>query len=163
MRTIAATILVGIALAANGMQAQQTAPLLGKGRFNLGVPTRSHQDPCEHEDAKAKANGWNLAFGLGIYRTCQQHVIAPTRLTDVKPQYTQEAMRAKIQGVVVIGAVIGTDGSVQDVRVLQSLDTVFGLDASAIDAVRRTTFTPGRLGPRAVPVLVIIEHQFTLR
>ena len=104
-----------------------------------------------------------MESGLGIYRTCQSHVIAPTRVTAIKPLYTPEAMRAKIEGTVVLGAVIGTDGSVQDVRVLQSLDTVYGLDANAIDAVRRSTFTPGRLGANAVPVVVIIEHQFTLR
>ena len=155
-------LVVGLALMATGIQAQQT-PTLGRASVNLGVPTRTHWEGCEKEDAEAKANGWNLAFGLGVYRTCDSHVIAPTQVTSVTPMYTAAAMREKIQGLVIVAAVIGTDGAVQDARVVQSLDTAFGLDAAAIDAVRRSTFTPGHRGANAVPVVVIIRQQFTLR
>lgn len=163
MKTTVATVVVGLTVAASGAWAQQQAPPVGRASLNLGVPTQAHNVPCEHEDAKAKANGWNLAFGLGVYRTCQPHVVAPEVIASVKPQYTPGAMRAKIEGHVLIAAVVGEDGKVSDARVLQSLDRAFGLDDSALAAVRKTTYTPGRLGANAVKVVVIVDQQFVLR
>lgn len=166
MRKIIAAVVVGVALGAAGIQAQQAqqTPPGHRAYLNFGVPTQTHFDGCQKEDATAKAAGWNLAFGLGVYRTCQSHVVAPTRVGPlVAPKYTADALRAKVQGLVVLAAVINPDGSVGDVRVLQSLDKTFGLDDAAVDAVRQTQYTPGRLGANAVPVAVIIEQNFTIR
>ncbi len=84
-------------------------------------------------------------------------------IREVKPQYTAEAMRAKIQGVVLLEAVVQTDGTVGDVRVIRSLDPVFGLDQEALKAARQWRFVPGRRQGQPVPVLVSIELTFTLR
>jgi protein TonB len=81
----------------------------------------------------------------------------------VKPQYTSDAMRAKVQGTVLLECVVRPDGSVGDVQILRSLDGVFGLDQEAIKAAKQWRFAPGtRLG-EPVPVLVTIELTFTLR
>jgi protein TonB len=81
----------------------------------------------------------------------------------VKPQYTSDAMRAKVQGTVLLECVVKEDGSVGDVQVVRSLDPTFGLDLEAIKAARNWRFQPGtRLG-QPVPVLVTIELTFTLR
>jgi TonB family protein len=73
-------------------------------------------------------------------------------------------MRAKIQGIVTLEAVVMPDGTVGPVRVTRSLDSTFGLDQEAERTVRLWRFDPGknRLG-EAVPVLVEIEMTFTLR
>jgi protein TonB len=77
--------------------------------------------------------------------------------------YTSDAMRAKVQGSVLIEAVVAADGSVRDVRVVRSLDPTFGLDEEAIKAARQWRFKPGtRLG-QPVPVLITIELTFNLR
>ena len=55
------------------------------------------------------------------------------------------------------------DGSVGDVRVTKSLDSVFGLDQEAIKAARRWRFKPGFLQGQPVPVIITIELTFTLR
>jgi TonB family protein len=100
--------------------------------------------------------------GGGVYRP-GAGITLPRPIREVKPQYTAEAMRAKIQGVVWLDAVVQPDGSVGRVEVVRSLDSVFGLDQEAIKAARMWRFTPGlRLG-EAVPVLVTIEMTFTLR
>ena len=84
-------------------------------------------------------------------------------LREVKPQYTSDAMRAKVQGTVLLECVVRPDGSVGDVQILRSLDGVFGLDQEAIKAAKQWRFAPGtRLG-EPVPVLVTIELTFTLR
>ena len=59
--------------------------------------------------------------------------------------------------------VVRTDGTVGDVKVIRSLDTVYGLDEEAIKAFTQARFSPGtRLG-QPVPVLVTFESTFTLR
>jgi protein TonB len=87
----------------------------------------------------------------------------PRLLREVKPNYTSDAMRAKIQGTVLLECVIDTRGDVTEVKILRSLDPTFGLDQEAIKAARQWRFAPGtRLG-QPVPVLVSIELTFTLR
>jgi len=84
-------------------------------------------------------------------------------LREVKPQYTSDAMRAKVQGTVLLECVVLPDGSVGNVDVVRSLDSTFGLDQEAVKAARQWRFVPGtRLG-QPVPVLVTIELTFTLR
>jgi protein TonB len=90
-------------------------------------------------------------------------VVGPRLIKETKPAYTADAMRAKIQGLVQLEAIVLTDGSVGRVRIVRSLDTTFGLDDEAVAAVKRWRFLPGTLAGRAVPVLVQIELTFTLR
>ena len=100
--------------------------------------------------------------GGGTYRP-GNGVTIPRVLREVKPQYTSDAMRAKVQGTVLLECVVRPDGSVGDVQILRSLDGVFGLDQEAIKAAKQWRFAPGtRLG-EPVPVLVTIELTFTLR
>lgn len=106
--------------------------------------------------------GYGGGFGGGAYRP-GSGVEIPRVLREMKPQYTADAMRAKVQGVVELEAVVLPDGSVGDVQITRSLDRTFGLDNEAIKAVKQWRFAPGtRLG-QPVAVLVTIELTFTLR
>jgi protein TonB len=87
----------------------------------------------------------------------------PRLVQEVKPQYTADAMRAKVQGTVWVEAVVMPDGAVGDVRISKSLDQVFGLDQEALKAAKRWKFLPGTRMGEPVPVLVTIELTFTLR
>jgi protein TonB len=87
----------------------------------------------------------------------------PRPLKEAKPQYTADAMRAKISGAVLLEAVILADGTVGNVDVVQSLDPLFGLDESAIAAAKQWRFMPGTRGGTPVAVLVTIELTFMLR
>ena len=89
--------------------------------------------------------------------------MSPQVLFEAKPQYTPEAMRAKIQGQVLVSAVVMPDGTAGEIRVVRSLDSVFGLDQEAIKAVRLWRFKPGTRMGQPVPVLVTIEVSFNLR
>jgi protein TonB len=100
--------------------------------------------------------------GGGVYRP-GNGVTLPRVLREVRPNYTSDAMRAKVQGVVMLECVVRPDGSVGDVQVTRSLDSNFGLDQEAIKAAKQWRFAPGtRLG-EPVPVLISIELTFTLR
>jgi TonB family protein len=78
---------------------------------------------------------------------------------DVAPQYPPEAGRARVEGAVVLMAVIGKDGSVQDVRVESGLPL---LAQAAIDAVRQWRYRPYLLNGEPVEVDSRITINFTL-
>lgn len=99
--------------------------------------------------------------GGGIYRAGGA-VSAPRLIKEVKPRYTTEALRNRIQGSVVLEAVVTDDGCASQIRVARSLDAG-GLDKEAVDAVAQWQFEPGRLGSTPVNVLVTIVLDFIVR
>jgi TonB family protein len=90
-------------------------------------------------------------------------VTMPKLLHEEQPQYTAEALKQKITGSVMVECVVGVDGSVQNARVVRSLDTVYGLDEEALKAARAWRFEPGTRNGTAVPVTVTIELTFTAK
>ena len=101
-------------------------------------------------------------MGGGLYRP-GNGVSSPQLLLEVKPKYTEGALRVRLQGMVVMEAVVMPDGSVGAVRITRSLDSVFGLDDEAVVAVKQWRFRPGMYRGQPVPVLVAIELTFSLR
>lgn len=106
--------------------------------------------------------GWGGGTGGGAYRP-GSGIELPRLLREVKPQYTADAMRAKIQGTAVLDCVVTPDGAVGECDIARSLDSSFGLDQEAVKAAKQWRFTPGRRFGQPVPVLVTIELTFTLR
>jgi protein TonB len=92
-------------------------------------------------------------------------VISPQLIKEVKPSYTAGAVQAKLQGTVVMQAVVLPDGSVDParIRITRSLDATFGLDQQAIIAVKQWHFRPGTRRGEAVAMWVDVELTFTLR
>src|SRR5258706_15151306 len=75
-------------------------------------------------------------------------------LKDVKTDYTPEARAAGIQGIVMLEAIVLPNGTVGDVKVIQSLDTKFGLDNQAVKAAKQWRFKPGAKDGEPVAVRV---------
>ena len=106
--------------------------------------------------------GYGGGFGGGAYRP-GSGITLPTVVREVKPAYTADAMRAKVQGSVWLECIVMPDGSVGDVKVTRSLDPIFGLDQEAIKAAKQWRFRPGMRQGAPVPVIITIELTFTLR
>ena len=102
-------------------------------------------------------------FAPEAYRAGMPGLVLPVRMRVIDPQYTPEAMRARLQGVVLIDAVIGVDGSVGEMRISRSLDKTNGLDLSAATTLKSSAFEPGRLNGSPVPVVVTVGFEFRLR
>jgi TonB family protein len=68
---------------------------------------------------------------------------------------------AKITGTVELQVVIGADGTPVQYRVVRSLDE--GLDREAVKAMRQRRFAPPRMGDRAVPMMVMLSMDFSLK
>jgi protein TonB len=90
-------------------------------------------------------------------------VTLPEAIRLLKPVYTPAALQARIQGQVIMNAVVEADGSVKDVEVVQSLDTEHGLDSQATTALKQSEFKPGLWMGEPVPVLITVEMRFTLK
>jgi TonB family protein len=100
-------------------------------------------------------------FGGGAYRVGSGGVVPPALLKEVRPKYTPDALRDRIEGTVVLEVVVGRDGHPGAIRVIRPLDP--GLDNEAILAAREWRFTPGRVGDTPVDVLVTIQVDFHIR
>lgn len=99
----------------------------------------------------------------GVYAVVPGNgVTLPRLVREVRPQYTSDAMSARISGTIVLGCVVEVDGTVGAIRVLRSLDAVNGLDEQAIKAAKQWRFQPGTKDGVAVPVAVTIDLTFTL-
>lgn len=89
-------------------------------------------------------------------------VSMPVALHRERPQYTVAAMRARIQGEVMVECVVEPTGACSRFRVVRSLDPRLGLDEEALRAAARWRFTPGMRQGKAVPVLVTILVGFSI-
>lgn len=83
----------------------------------------------------------------------------PKKIQHVDPVYPRDAQANRVQGVVVVEATIGTDGSVTAARVLKSIPM---LDQAALDAVLRWKYTPTLLNGEPVVVVMTVTVNFTL-
>ena len=85
---------------------------------------------------------------------------APKKIVNVNPVYPAIAQSARVQGVVILEAVLDANGRVDSVHVLRSIPL---LDQAAVDAVRQWRFTPALLNNEAVPVVMTVTVNFALQ
>lgn len=78
----------------------------------------------------------------------------------VQPQYPQMAKIARVQGAVVLAAVIGKDGAIQNLHVISSASPL--LNQSAIDAVKQWRYKPYILNGEPVEVDTTVTVNFSL-
>jgi len=125
-------------------------------------------------DGRGGGNGPGEGTGLGAGKVAGfggdvyppgNGVSNPVLVREVKPNYTADALRAKIQGTVEMEAVVQADGTIdpRSIRIVRSLASTFGLDREAIEAVKQWRFRPAMRSGQAVASFVTLELVFTLR
>jgi protein TonB len=87
--------------------------------------------------------------------------IKPQPISIPTPTYPDLARQANVEGQTVVEALVGTDGSVADARVLKSSGNA-SLDQSAVDAALKARFSPAKQRDQPVRVWVSIPFRFTL-
>jgi len=95
----------------------------------------------------------------GVFRVAGG-VLPPSVISRVEPQYSDEARQARIQGSVTLEAIVRKDGTVEILRVVQSLDPT--LDQNAIEALQQWRFRPGMKDGQPVDVALNIVVNFNL-
>jgi len=90
-------------------------------------------------------------------------VTLPSPIHEEKAYYSPAAMQAGIEGAVLLEAVVQKDGRSGTVTVIESLDTMYGLDEEAVKALKLWTWNPGTVDGKPVDVAVQVEMTFTLK
>jgi len=85
-------------------------------------------------------------------------VTKPSKLYSPPPVYSEMARKARLQGVVILEAVLDQDGCVVQPHVLKGLP--MGLDRAAVAAVQQWVFTPATLAGRPVKVYYTVTVTF---
>ena len=98
-------------------------------------------------------------FAPGVPRASTPGATPPEVIKQVDPKYTSDAMHAGVQGLTILDAVIGADGSVEQSRVRCPLHP--SLDAEAQKALSAWTFKPALL--HGVPTRFVVEVRMEFR
>jgi TonB family protein len=111
-----------------------------------------------HGNGYGPGEGGNIGGGL---ERVGGRVSVPVVLHSVDPEFSDEARRAKYQGVCLISLIVDAQGNPQDIRVARVLG--MGLDEKAVEAVKQFKFKPAmKDGKTPVPVRMTIEINFHL-
>jgi TonB family protein len=84
----------------------------------------------------------------------------PTVVRKVDPEYTKEAIEAKLEGTVLLATTVGTDGLLSDIRVVKGLGK--GLDEKAVECLRKWSFKAGTRDGEPIPVTATVAVNFRL-
>jgi len=104
--------------------------------------------------------GMGGGYGGGVFRPGVGGVTAPVAIYKPEPEYSEEARKAKYQGTVVLGCIVGADGRTRALKVERGLG--MGLDEKALEAVRNWKFEPAQKDGKPVAVAISVEVAFRL-
>jgi TonB family protein len=90
-------------------------------------------------------------------------VTAPAPVKSSIANYTSDAMKAGIEGCNKVEVIVLPDGSVGDVKLIESLDKKYGMDERAIESAKKWIFKPGTKDGKPVAVRTTIQSCFTNR
>ena len=150
---------------ADGMFGAGTRSAIRDWQAGRGLPATGYLNAAEAEELIA------LGRGSGEGRRAEAprpsavvepvrvggNISPPTKTRDVQPRYPEVARAARVQGVVILEATIGSTGVVTDVSVLRSVPL---LDDAAIAAVLQWQYTPTLLNGVPVPVIMTVTVNF---
>jgi periplasmic protein TonB len=111
-----------------------------------------------------QGNGYGPGYGGNFGGGLEQiggRVSAPVLIHSVEAEFSDEARRAKYQGVCLVSLIVDAQGNPQNIRVVRALG--MGLDEKAIEAIKQYKFKPAmKDGRNPVPVPITIEVDFRL-
>lgn len=109
-------------------------------------------------DAGSENSGSNIGGGLGEWTELTQK---PKVTREVKAKYTEEARQKGLEGSVVCDLVIGDNGRIRSVTLIQGLGS--GLDEAALEALKSFEFSPAKIGDKFVAVKIRYKYRFQLQ
>jgi TonB family protein len=109
----------------------------------------------------SRAGSWVIHFAELKESDNKTKPTPPVALNEVDPAYTADAMRDRVEGTVTLYAVIRPDGSVTDIKVLNSLDD--RLDSSAMRALSHWHFRPGTKNGEPIALEAVVQIPFRMK
>lgn len=166
---------------AGGGKPKKGVPIAKKKKYTIPIPDPTPDEPepvvlpeedvvfsdtsdvdTEYEFGVPEGVPGGRGFGgEGPYRP-GGNVTPPELLKQVDPVYPDEARKARIEGDVVLEAIVDIDGKPVQMRVLQIPAKGYGFEESAIEAVKQWKFRPGMRNGKPVPVIFSVIVHFTI-
>ena len=111
-------------------------------------------------DGTGPGPGGNGDSSYGVVTLPRKGATKPVLLTKTEPEYSDEARKSKLQGIVTLSIVVTATGQVTGIEVVRNLG--LGLDEKAIDAVRHWQFRAATVHGKPVATRAIVEVNFRL-
>jgi len=118
------------------------------------------RDPLEAKEIREQIGAVKSLGRARPERSVQQPISLPQIYRLPKPEYTTEALRNKVEGVIKVEVLFGSDGAVQQVLVVRGLG--FGLDEEALKAAKEIKFKPGEVEGKPVSMWIGVQLTFSL-
>ena len=119
-----------------------------------GVAGGAGDDPAGESASSGPGVGLSGPVRLG------GTVAPPKKIKDVRPVYPQVALATQARGTVILDVTIGTDGKVQDAKVIHSVPQ---LDLAALEAVRQWEYEPTRINGALVALIMTVVVNFAIQ
>lgn len=158
-------------------QPQRTAPRPKEKKRIIPVPDETPDEPepirvAEEVEIDIELPEGEAVFGIpdappgfgsipsGVM-ALDGNIVAPQKIFAPQPAYTEEARQARVQGVVILQAIVDAMGRVSNVKVLKGLP--MGLSESAVETVAEWRYRPATLNGEPVPVYFNFTINFSLQ
>ncbi len=106
--------------------------------------------------------GGSFGAGGGLFsHSPERNVTMPRAITTSSPEYSEEARKKKIQGVIVLTVTVAVDGTIRDIKIEKGLG--YGLDEKAVEAVRRWKFKPALKDGEPIEKEISVEVGFHMQ
>lgn len=143
-----------------GMTKSPNVTLASNGQGSSGGMGTGSSGGLGSGNGNGYGAGYGGGAGGGLYRVGGD-VSKPVPIYDPEPEFSDEARRAKYQGICLVGLIVDAHGNPQDVHIVRALG--MGLDEKAMEAVRKYKFKPAmKDGKTPVPVEIVYEINFRL-
>ena len=127
-------------------------------RFDISNGSVPRKDSPKSSGVEQSLSASGGEISGGPFSPGKNGVGYPSCVYCPDPAYTEDAIKAKFHGSVVLQLIVGPDGLPTNIQILKTPG--LGLDEKAIEAVRKWRFKPA-LGPQGKPVAVVIPIQIT--
>jgi TonB family protein len=106
--------------------------------------------------------GFGDGYGGPVLTAGTGDVPEPELIYRVEPEYPEAGRRARVDGFVLVEAIVNTRGDVVNTKVLQAPPAKYGFAEKAIEAVEQWKFKPAIYKGRPVNVRIRFQVEFSL-
>jgi len=119
---------------------------------------RSYRLSLNMPNLNSATGSWVIRFAELTPSQDKSELSAPVATVKVDPAYPADLLRDRVEGTVVLYAIIRADGTISDIRVLSGVDD--RLNANAIKALGRWKFRPGSKHGEAIDLEAVVQIPF---